>query len=594
MSPARLLILFLLILVAAGSLLTGLQPSFWKLINLWVVDLSAALLWTVSGGGLGFAILRFILPKKQFGEPLSLVSYFALGLGALSLVVFIFGALGLLHPALFYTLAILPLLGWAKFPLDTVAIPRKISAAYIPLFVIVACALVAASLPPGLLWTQLGDPNSFDVLEYHLQIPREWHDMRRIVPLEHNVYSWFPFNHEMHYLAAMFLRGGPYNGLYTAQYLNLIHMILAALAIRAATNSKWPMMLFATLPWVFLLGTVAYNESGLLLYSALAIAWTLRKSGGWAQWIIAGAFAGLAAGTKYTAVPLLFIAWPVSLFVWKNRPKVRELAIYGLAGVLLFSPWMIRNIIQARNPVFPEAMGLFGRGPFTPQRQQRWENAHVAAAGERAPLQRLLAFNDQIVIDARYGFLLLPAAIACALIFRKHPHALPLLTFIALLSLFWLVFTHLQSRFFIVACIPAAMLICPGSQNPKTRWIAPLVCVVSPICLISLIAGMFNREPALKGFEISIGLIELEKINPQFPDNYAPGQSILLIGDSRALLYPIPSRLLHYKTVFNLDLKPGQEIKDAWYDDVKLNPGDKIVYDGPEIERLTKTYLSDK
>ena len=42
----------------------------------------------------------------------------------------------------------------------------------------------AATLPPGMLWHP-DEPHGYDVVEYHLQIPREWYEAGRIIP-----YAW--------------------------------------------------------------------------------------------------------------------------------------------------------------------------------------------------------------------------------------------------------------------------------------------------------------------------------------------------------------------------------------------------------------------
>ena len=64
-----------------------------------------------------------------------------------------------------------------------------------------AVVVIAASLSPGFLWKPL-DPHPYDVLSYHLQIPREWFDAGKIVPLLHNSFSFFPMGMEMHDLLA--------------------------------------------------------------------------------------------------------------------------------------------------------------------------------------------------------------------------------------------------------------------------------------------------------------------------------------------------------------------------------------------------------
>ena len=89
-----------------------------------------------------------------------------------------------------------------------------------------AMMTVAAMLPPYLLWTP-DEPHGYDAVEYHLQVPREWYEAGRIVPLHHNVFSYLPFNVEMHYLLAMHLRGGPLGGhVSSVQFARRVHRIV--------------------------------------------------------------------------------------------------------------------------------------------------------------------------------------------------------------------------------------------------------------------------------------------------------------------------------------------------------------------------------
>ena len=109
--------------------------------------------------------------------------------------------------------------------------------AVVPLLAIVA---VGAMVPPGFLWTP-DEPHGYDVVEYHLQVPRKWYEAGRIVPLGHNVFSFFPFNVEMHYLLAMHLRGGPWSGMYLAQLMHASYVVLAVLAVYAFAPTLSPL-----------------------------------------------------------------------------------------------------------------------------------------------------------------------------------------------------------------------------------------------------------------------------------------------------------------------------------------------------------------
>ena len=221
--------------------------------------------------------------------------------------------------------------------------------------------LVASFVPPGILWGD--EPHGYDVVEYHLQVPREWYEANRIVPLQHNVFSYMPMNVELHYLLAMHLRGGPWSGMYLAQLMHLSLITLAVLAVLALARepaghsrngAAATVSAVATVaaPWLMLLAPIAYNEGGLLFFGAMSIGWAWRalrdpERANWRNWSLAGAFAGFACGTKLTAVPMLLIGIPAAAIVARliSRSKIdlRSLATFIITGLLMFAPWLIRN-----------------------------------------------------------------------------------------------------------------------------------------------------------------------------------------------------------------------------------------------------------
>src|SRR5262249_31990042 len=137
------------------------------------------------------------------------------GLGALSLITLILGWIGFLNhwsaiaivgvPGVYSILTLYRARGAASGWLRERATWGWMMLLLAPLLGI---ALVAALVPPGILWGD--EPHGYDVVEYHLQLPREWLEMGRVAPLTHNVFSYFPMNVEMNYLLAMHLRGGPW------------------------------------------------------------------------------------------------------------------------------------------------------------------------------------------------------------------------------------------------------------------------------------------------------------------------------------------------------------------------------------------------
>src|SRR5213075_2208418 len=214
---------------------------------------------------------------------------------------------------------------------------------------VLAAAAVSASMPPGIMWHSAGDPHPYDVVEYHLQVPREWQELGRISPLKHNVYCFFPANVEMQYLLVNHIAGDAWKAMYVAQFITLGYAILGVIALYSIAKRLSPLAAalapaaMATVPWIAMLGSVAYNESGLLLYVILAIAWMLRgittlqarKS----SFAIAGITAGLACGVKYTAVPIIAVMFLLLLFFPWRRLRLEFAAkdILSACGLFLLT-----------------------------------------------------------------------------------------------------------------------------------------------------------------------------------------------------------------------------------------------------------------
>ncbi len=157
-----------------------------------------------------------------------------------------------------------------------------------------AALLLAACAPPGTLWQS--EARGFDVLSYHLQLPREWLAAGRIAPLEHNAYSWLPSYMEAAYthLGAMtsFLAQDPFTqstgpATIASQLLHALIAIAAAVCISTLVSttlqrhtdqpdqcrfaSTLAALLFLTTPWVIVTASLAYNEMPVCLFLAAAL-----------------------------------------------------------------------------------------------------------------------------------------------------------------------------------------------------------------------------------------------------------------------------------------------------------------------------------
>ena len=479
----------------------------------------------------------------------------------------------------------------------------------------------------GILWRS--EPNGYDVVEYHLQAPREWYDAGRIVPLRHNVYSFMPFNVEMHYLAAMHLRGGPWAGMYLAQNLHLAFVILSVLAIYGVIESGGDRrgailaaVAAAVTPWLTLLAPMAYNEGGLLLFGALAIGWGLRAWSGrpslgakgfrvqgsefgaevsnrsaeadptiLPELALAGVFAGLACGVKLTAVPMLLVGIPAAMLLAlavTRAPTWRQawmgLVIFVAAGLLVFSPWLIRNQVWMGNPIFPEGLEMLGPGYFSHAQVERFETAHAATPDKTRVTSRLKEGWRQILGDVRYGWILFPlAAAAAAIAWKQRRSAVAFLLALLLIhAVIWLLFTHLQSRFFVLAIPICALLIGLASWR---GWMSAGAVAIAAMA----IAGLPFLHRSFWPYDVPDWLGR-ESYAWRFPEEVQAAingqQTIGLVG-AQAFYYQMPSSRLKYRTIFDINARPGQNLIQAW---IGREVVDVIIVEPVDFWILARTY----
>ena len=289
-------------------------------------------------------------------------------------------------------------------------------------------------------------------------------------------------------------------------------------------------------------------------------------------------------------MPILFIILAIAVRIPFKQIAIAT-AVFGLAVTITFSPWLIRNATWIHNPVFPEAQGVFGRGHWTKPQTQRWQIAnHLPGPSQRSLLGRITAAPNQIFADWRYGYLLIPMGFFVAMYHWRNPHARLILMLLLAWLVFWIAFTHLQSRFFTLA-IPVAAMALSLLQSPHQRKLLYAVATISILVGGALIAQTYSEKVAPLADKSILGFEDLSRFLPDdvqsaFTDS---GKPIVLIGDAKAFLYQIPTTRLHYRTVFDVDVKPNESIATAWQNGAPANAV-KVV-DPLELERFSRTYF---
>lgn len=206
----------------------------------------------------------------------------------------------------------------------------------------------------------LAPPLQFDALTYHLSIPKAYIQLGRIAYLPDIIFWGMPQNIEMLNTLVMYLGGSE-----AAPVLGWWIGMLALIGITDFTKNIFE----KEAAWVTAASLMAgsglttsissgYVEWASILYGASVLIclvyWQAREKK--AALILAGIFAGMALGTKYTNGVILIAGAVVILFSQKSpafRKIPADLLWFGGAALATSIPWWIKNFLATSNPFYP-------------------------------------------------------------------------------------------------------------------------------------------------------------------------------------------------------------------------------------------------
>jgi hypothetical protein len=406
----------------------------------------------------------------------------------------------------------------------------------------------------------------FDAIEYHLQGPKEYFQTGRITFLTHNVYTSMPFNVEMLHLLSMVVLGDWWSGALAGQVLISFHAIAGTLLV-GLTASRWgsPLagwfaaVVYATTPWIYRLGVLPYVEGPLCDYHAAllwagALGWTERETRSSARfWALAGLLAGGAMGCKYTALISAVIPFGLAALLDSIRRRSPKLVlVFALGWAALMTPWLAKNVIDTRNPVYPLGYNVFRGRHWDAAMDRKWANAH----GPR-PISAGLFWQSMVDVAGRSDWQSpLYLALGGWAFLRRGSwrFALVLAAYIAYLFSTWWLFTHRLDRFWL-PLLPAAAVLA-GLGADWTRRLTWRILIV-PLFLIAILTNLSYSSTALTALnEWTADLRELrssvpERLNPALAGIDAwlpPDAKILLVGQAAVFHVEHP---VVYNTVFD-------------------------------------------
>ncbi|MDP2863548.1 MAG: glycosyltransferase family 39 protein [Desulfobacterales bacterium] len=249
---------------------------------------------------------------------------------------------------------------------------------------IILAGLIAVLIVSIILLSSV-PPVCRDSLTHHLAVPKLYLNHGGMYEIPSVIFSYYPMNLELLYLIPLYFGND-----IVPKYIHFVFALLTAFLVFGYLKKKtdrifalFGALFFLSIPVIVKLSITVYVDLGLIFFSTASLIFLLK----WIEaefklkhLVVSAFFCGLALGTKYNALIVFFL---LSLFVMfaysrisrneENRPgsiqkssqvSIKALsigALYIFIVLLVFSPWMIRNYVWTKNPVYPLYQGFLNR-----------------------------------------------------------------------------------------------------------------------------------------------------------------------------------------------------------------------------------------
>ncbi|MFH1541152.1 MAG: hypothetical protein ABID79_04800 [Elusimicrobiota bacterium] len=312
-----------------------------------------------------FAVGRLVLLRAGlvfFNFLEEIVFSVALGLGVMAYLIFFLGVIGLLYSSIIYFIVVIfsifGVVGLKKNPPKIDFQSEKLSALDIfAIFVLIIAILInlSGALSPEIF---------YDSLVYHLGVPNFYKIHHKIVNMPFVFLSNLPAVASMLFTTGLFIKDE-----IIAKLINYGSGIFTCLVILSISiryfNLKtgiWASLIFYTITHVMIGSWSCGSEALLAFFGLLSLYGIINFSDEKKIWLILSAiFAGIAMGVKYTG---LFVAGGVAAaYIFSYFPSLRKtiknIIVWGFISFAVVSPWLVKNHIYKKNPVYPYMSGLF-------------------------------------------------------------------------------------------------------------------------------------------------------------------------------------------------------------------------------------------
>ncbi len=525
------------------------------------------------------------------------------GVSLLSLLVLGGGLAGLMQRALWVSILCAVILchlflSWRSFSVSqSVSSLKTTWWKLLPFVPFAGCYLLAALLPEM----------DFDAREYHLGGPKEWYQAGSIHFLPHDVYTSFPFLAEMLILLGMIVTGDWYWGILPGKFVLMSLAPITAWGLYLA-GRRWfsqvagwvAAFLYFSTPWVYRFSSLTGVEGALTTYLfaslfalmlvAASVQLPVKKPQIATLVGLVGFFSGSAMACKYPGlisvvipmfVGLVAVLWQAKMGCTESENQATSfpgfftsLLVFTLGVGLAIGPWLLKNVFETGNPVYPLGYTIFGGTDWSAEMNQKWRAGHSTKAH-----QYTLGWFGESIKDVTMksdwqtplAFGLAPLALLAFPQRRRLINGLWILVGYQFLT-YWLL-THRIDRFW-VPLIPITILLAARgftwSEHPAWKWSAWGILVVVSLYHLALIPTNLCGYNAYLLDYPSAAAETTQINNPDLVylhEHLSPESKVLFVGEAQLFDYRYPYA---YNTVFDFSIfeqltaqaEPGTPAKD--------------------------------
>jgi hypothetical protein len=388
------------------------------------------------------------------------------------------------------------------------------------LIALVACIGVMAAVPPV----------SRDALTHHLAVPKIWIGDGIFKELPSIPFSYYPMNLDLLYMLPL-LWGNDIVPKYIHFSFALLTAGLIHFHLRQRLRPVYGLLgalFFLSIPVIVKLSITVYVDLGLIFFTTAALFALIH----WVDnhyrcgfLLLSAVSCGLAMGTKYNGLIVFFLLSCLVPLVYsrgnvgnglgsRSRTQLKALGfgvLFIAVSLLVFSPWMIKNLRMTGNPIYPLYNNLFvGNADDNAVDVKKPGNAIENHQTEQARTQ----WSNFAVRKVVYGESLLEIAMIPVRVFFEGVDDNPkhfdgrLNPFLLILPLILIPIakrSHSGRRaeyWILSSFVVTYLLFVFVKQDMRIRWISP---IIPPLVVLSMysLAGMKQLGAAISGHRLS-------------------------------------------------------------------------------------------